>query len=62
MSTAPAVMTINEFRDWARISRTRTYQEIGRGALAAIKVGRRTLIPVEAAQDWLRSQPAYGKC
>jgi len=59
--TTPAVMTINEFRDWARLSRTRIYEEIGKGSLCAIKVGRRTLITTEAARAWLESQPAYGE-
>lgn len=57
MSANHATMTINEFRDWARISRTRTYELIRTGELAAVKAGRRTLIRVEAAQAWLDSLP-----
>lgn len=48
-------MTVREFMDWARIGRTKTYQEITAGRLEAVKVGRKTLIPPGAAGDWARS-------
>lgn len=40
------------------MSRTATYNALGRGDLKAIKVGNRTLIDVEAGLAWLRSQPS----
>lgn len=55
----PAVMTVNEFANWARVGRTKTYEEINSGALAAFKFGRRTFITTDAARAWLASQPAY---
>ena len=48
-------MTVREFMDWARIGRTKTYEEINSGRLVAVKVGRKTLIPPGAAGDWARS-------
>jgi hypothetical protein len=56
----PAALTIKEFGQWARIGRSKTYEEIGRGALRAIKAGGRTLILMESAEAWLASQPSWG--
>ena len=39
------------------MSRTGTYNALGRGDLKAIKVGSRTLVDVEAGLAWLRAQP-----
>jgi|tagenome__1003787_1003787.scaffolds.fasta_scaffold20608460_1 hypothetical protein len=39
------------------MSRTASYNALGRGDLKAIKVGNRTLIDVEAGLDWMRSLP-----
>ena len=47
-------MTVREFMDFARIGRTKTYEEINAGRLAAVKVGRKTLIPPGAAGAWAR--------
>lgn len=46
--------------DWCRISgmrRSSTYDAIARGDLAAIKLGTRTLIDVEAGLTWLATMP-----
>jgi hypothetical protein len=40
------------------MSRTASYNALGRGDLKAIKVGSRTLVDVDAGLDWLRSLPA----
>ena len=53
----PKLMMIDNFADWFSIERTWLYGPIGVGALRAIKVGRRTLIDVEAANEWLHNQP-----
>lgn len=58
-SPAPALLTINEFKAWSRLGRTKIYELIGSDELRAIKIGRRTYIPVEAAQSWLEAQPTY---
>ena len=39
------------------MSRTATYNALGRGDLKAIKCGCRTLLDVEAGLTWLRSLP-----
>jgi hypothetical protein len=39
------------------MSRTGSYNALGRGDLKAIKVGSRTLIDVDAGLAWLRSLP-----
>ena len=36
------------------------YNEVAAGRLTAVKAGRKTLVPVEAAEDWLKSCPALG--
>jgi hypothetical protein len=40
------------------MSRTASYNALGRGDLKAIKVGARTLVDVDAGLAWLHSQPA----
>ena len=40
------------------MSRTATYNAIGRGDLKAIKCGCRTLLDVEAGLAWMRSLPS----
>ena len=40
------------------MSRSTTYEALGRGDLRAIKLGARTLIDVEAGLAWLGSMPA----
>ena len=58
--TIPAALfTINDFKTWSRLGRTKIYELIKNGELSAIKVGCRTYIPVDAAKSWLEAQPAY---
>ncbi len=49
----PVAMTVADFSQWARISRTRVYAEIGCGALRIFKLGRRTMIATADAEAWL---------
>jgi len=53
--SAPGTMSVDEFCRWARIGRTSTYNEIAKGRLRALKVGRRTVIPADAARQWLEA-------
>jgi hypothetical protein len=53
------LMTINEFGEWARISRGAIYIEIWDGRLQALKCGRRTLIATQEAQRWLAMLPKF---
>lgn len=59
VAITPAFMTINEFMAWSRLGRTKVYELLGSEELRAVKFGRRTLIPVEAAHAWLAEQPVY---
>ena len=46
-------LRIDEFCQWAAISRSSAYQEVAAGRLKILKVGRRSVIPVHAAKAWL---------
>lgn len=59
VAVTPALLTINEFMVWSRLGRTKVYELIGGEELLAIKIGRRTYIPVDAAHAWLEAQPVY---
>ncbi len=48
-----AALSIPEFCQVVGIGRSRTYAEIKLNRLRVVKVGRRTLIPVEAVWEWL---------
>lgn len=54
----PAFATIPAWCQLSSMSRSATYEAIGRRDLHTIKVGNRTLIDVEAGLAWLRSLPA----
>ena len=49
----PAVMTVQQFCDWAHVGRSRAYDQINSGALRMFKFGRRTLIRTVDAEAWL---------
>lgn len=51
------VLSIAEFVELYGISRAKTYQLLNAGELRAVKVGRRTLIPVAAAEAWFHDLP-----
>jgi hypothetical protein len=50
--------SIDEFCTAYGIGRTLAYAEMKAGQLKPVKIGRRTLIPVSAAADWLASKSA----
>lgn len=50
--------TISAFCEAFGLSRSKTYQLIQSGQIAALKVGRRTLILREAVEAWLASLPS----
>jgi hypothetical protein len=52
----PAVMSINDFSAWARLGRTRIYEEINAGALPSFKIGRRRFIKATDATAWLEEK------
>jgi excisionase family DNA binding protein len=49
------VITIKEFCQAYAIGRTSTYGEINAGRLKTVRLGRRTLIPVDNAEAWLET-------
>jgi excisionase family DNA binding protein len=55
-----SAQSIEDFCSRYGIGRTTVYEEIRSGRLKAVKVGRRTLVPEEAGQNWLRALPPAG--
>ena len=51
-------MSVGQFCQHYGIGRTTAYEEIKRGRLRGLKVGKRTLITEDNAEDWLRRLPA----
>lgn len=51
------MMSISEFTKRNGICRSKVYEEIKSGRLTAVKVGIRTLIPLEAERAWRESLP-----
>jgi hypothetical protein len=47
--------SLNSFCSAAEIGQSLAYDEIAAGRLKVVRVGRRTLVPVEAAKAWLAS-------
>jgi excisionase family DNA binding protein len=47
--------SINEFCNVYDLGRTKAYQEIKSGRLRAVKVGTRTIIRADDAEQWLAS-------
>lgn len=45
--------SIREFCELTSIGRSRVYQEIRSKRLRVVKCGRRTLVPADAALDWV---------
>src|ERR1700693_5616643 len=50
--------SITAFCERYGIGRTSAYEEIAAGRLQVVKAGKRTLVPADAAESWLRSLPA----
>mgnify|MGYP001234524362 CR=1 FL=1 len=48
-------LSIPDFCTRYAIGRSFAYQEIGAGRLMARKAGSRTIIPIQAAEEWLAS-------
>jgi excisionase family DNA binding protein len=59
VSDSPRAFPIIEFCRRYGIGRTTAYAEIAAGRLRAVKVGKRTLISVDAAEAWLVSLPKF---
>lgn len=62
--TAPAskrAFSVHEFSKLYGIGRTKTYEELKAGRLRARKIGKRTVIAGDDAEDWLRRLPTIGQ-
>ena len=62
VSPHPVQPSFVSIKEWCRISgmgMTSAYAALARGELAAIKLGRRTVIDLEAGLAWLRSRPVW---
>jgi len=57
MTQENAAFTVDEFLTWARIGRTKLYQEIKEGRITPRKLGRKTLILRADAEAWLNNLP-----
>lgn len=53
-----SAMSVKSFCEAYDVGETTVYRLMASGNLRAVKVGRKTLIPMEAARDWLKSLPA----
>lgn len=50
-------MSVNDFLAWASIGRTKFYEECAAGRLRIRKVGRKTVVTMTDAQEWLDALP-----
>jgi excisionase family DNA binding protein len=60
MQTQPFQQQAMDLASFCRqysIGRVKTYELINAGELTAVKVGRKTLIPVNSAESWFGSLP-----
>jgi excisionase family DNA binding protein len=53
-------MSIAEFCQRYGPGRTKTYEELKSGRLRARKIGKRTIITEDDAEDWLQRLPVIG--
>lgn len=53
--------SIKEFSEVVSLGKTRIYEEIKSGRLKVCKIGRRTIITDQAADEWLQSLPEGGE-
>jgi hypothetical protein len=51
-------MSIRDFCERYNVGRTKAYEEINAGRLQARKAGRRTIVTVDDAEEWLSRLPA----
>lgn len=51
------LLSIKDFGHVFGPKHTKTYELIKRGELTAVKIGRRTYIPIEAAEAWAAGLP-----
>lgn len=60
MEPTERVFSVQEFCKRYGIGRSSAYEEIRAGRLKCRKLGARTLVPQDAAEEWLASLPQTG--
>lgn len=50
-------LTVDQFCVWANIGRSKCYQEVAESRLRLRKVGRKSIITLPDAKDWLNNLP-----
>jgi excisionase family DNA binding protein len=59
METIDGAYTLKDFCATYGVGMTFTYEQINSGRLQAVKLGRHTRIPRDAAREWFKSLPAF---
>lgn len=55
----PELLTINQFCEIANCGKTNTYKLINNGQLKAVKLGKKTLIPKDAMENFIANLKSY---
>lgn len=50
-------LTVDEFCGWASIGRSKFYQEVNAGRITLRKIGRKSVITMADAVEWINSLP-----
>lgn len=53
-------MSVDEFCAWASIARSKFYREVGAGRITLRKIGRKSIVTMTDAQNWLNALPVVG--
>ncbi|WP_152049037.1 DNA-binding protein [Aureimonas psammosilenae] len=53
-------MSVDEFCAWASIGRAKFYREVGSGRITLRKIGRKSIVTMTDAQNWLNALPVVG--
>ncbi len=53
------LLTISEACETIRIGRTKFYQFLNSGDIKAVKIGKKTLIPVSELENFINNLPQY---
>lgn len=56
-----AALSVTEFCARYGVGKTTFYEELSAGRIRARKLGKKTIVPVEEADNWLRNLPLARK-
>lgn len=57
INSSKGAFSVEEFLHWASIGRTKFYDEVKSGRLKLRKIGRKSVITISDAHDWLDNLP-----